>query len=178
MLKHIFTPFIKQLILVILLIIQTGAFSFNPRTPNIYTEQWVACDPNDDLTTVYSENSKLHLQIADRACTIVVVGTNTSLEIHNPENMHVLSMPIDKESGWLFLNGKLPINLYYSGIYNIYFEGKLQEILLQLPTVNSKVIYEKGTRQEYRVLKSAELRFVPLEFQSQIVTVLSAENAT
>jgi hypothetical protein len=86
-------------------------------------------------------------------------------------------MPIDKESGWLFLKGKSPINLYYSGIYNIYLEGQLQELLMQLPIANSKVIYEKGSRQSYRVLKSAEFRFVPLEFKSQTVTVLSSENA-
>lgn len=177
MLKHIFTPFIKRLVLVFLLIIQTGAFSLNLRSSNKDAEQWVSCDPNNYPTIIYNKNSQLHIGQMDQSCTIVVVGHNTSLEIHAPEDTHLLSMPTKEENGWLYLGGKSSINLYYSGIYNIKVQGKLKEVTLQLPLPNSEVIYENGANYEYRRLRSAEQLFTPLEFQSHAVTLLSSDDA-
>jgi hypothetical protein len=170
--KHIFISFIKRLGLVFLLIIQTGAFSLNPRLPTTYPEQWATCAPNNEQAIIYNENSTLHLKTAEQSCTMVVVGNHTHLIIHS-NNTHLLSVPINVENGWLYLGGEKSLNLYYSGIYKITIQGKLQEVTLQLPIPNSKVIYENGTNHDYRRLRSAEQLFVPLEFQSHTVTLLS-----
>ncbi len=166
--NHIFMRFIKGLALIFLLIIQTGAFSSNPRSPN----RWVECVSNESPTIIYNENSTLHLKAPVQACTIIVVGKNTRLIVHS-NNSHLLSMPINEESGWLQLSGTHSLSLYYSGIYDIDMQGKLQEVLLQLPISNSKVIYEHGSNRDYRRVRSAEQLFVPLEFQSHSVTLLS-----
>lgn len=171
MLKRFFTPFIKRLVLVFLLIIQTGAFSSNPRSPN----RWVDCVSDENPTIIYNENSTLHLQAPAQACTIIVVGKNTHLIVYS-DNSRLLSMPTNEESGWLQLSGAHSLSLYYSGIYDIDVQGKLQEVLLQLPISNSRIIYEHGSNRDYRRLRSAEQLFVPLEFQSQSVTLLSAES--
>jgi len=170
--------FIKWLALAFLLIIQTGAFSSNPRTPSAYAEQWAVCDPVQDATVIYSENNTLHIQATDRSCTFIVGGHNTSLEIHTSEHTFLFSIPKNQESGWLYLGGKFSVNIYYSGIYNIYVKGKLQEVALQLPVENSNVIYEKGAHEDYRQLRSADALFSPIEFQSHTVTLLSSEKTT
>lgn len=172
MLKHIFTLFIKCLSLVFLLIIQTSAFSLNPRSPTASTEQGATCAPNNEQTIIYNENSTLHLKAAEQSCTMVVVGNHTHLIIHS-NNTHLLSVPINVENGWLHFGGNKSLSLYYSGIYKITIQGKLQEVTLQLPIPNSKVIYENGANRDYRRLRSAEQLFVPLEFQSHAVTLLS-----
>ncbi len=168
MLKRIFIQFIKHLSLVFLLIIQTSAFSSNPRSPN----RWVECVSNENPTIIYNENSILHLKSPEQSCTMIVVGNRTHLIIHS-NNTHLLSVPINIENGWLHLGGKKSLSLYYSGIYSVDVKGKLQEVLLQLPIPNSKVIYENGINRNYRRLRSAEQLFVPLEFQSHTVTLLS-----
>lgn len=172
MLKPTFTLFIKWLGLIFLLISQTGAFSLNPYSPTAYAEQWVTCAPDNERTVIYNENSILHLKPPEQSCTIVVVGKRTHLIIHS-NNTHLLSMPINVENGWLYLGGKKSLNIYYSGSYKITIQGKLQEVTLQLPISNSNVIYENGANDEYRRLRSAEQLFVPLEFQSHTVTLLS-----
>lgn len=176
MLKHIAILFIKRLVLFLLLIIQTSAFSLHSLTKNSHVGQWVVnCASNNDPVIIYSEHSKLSLKTAYQACTVIVIGKHTALEIYSPESTHLFAIPINEESGWLYLSGKSQISIYYLSVNNIRIREKLQEISLKLPIADSKVIYSKGTQAAYRQLRSATALFAPLEFQSQTVTLLSSE---
>jgi len=174
--KRFFSLFIKRLMLAFLLVIQAHAFSLRSPASNPHLSQVLSCASQNPFLVIYNKNSTLDLNFFPQSCTIVVVGDNTHLVVKNADDARLLAMPSKTDSGWLRLQGKHLLNIYYSGIYHIDIQGKLQEVTLKLPTLNSKVIYENAP-DHYRRLRSAEQLFVPIEFQTSAVTLLSAESS-
>ncbi|MEY3220846.1 MAG: hypothetical protein RIT27_2203 [Pseudomonadota bacterium] len=174
--KRFFSLIIKRLMLAFLLIIQAGTFPLHSTASNFSTRA-VSCAPNEDSVIIYNKNSVLDLDFPNQSCTIIVVGDHTHLTVRNADQALLLAMPSDTDSGWLHLQKKYPLNIYYSGVYRIDVQGKLQQMTLQLPTLNSKVIYENASHRAYRRLRSAEQLFAPLEFQTATVALLSGESS-